>query len=191
MQSCCKACQPTVRTDHTVAGDKEQEWVFIAGIAHSAGCLGLLDLRSNLAVSTGLPVRDIGQCRPHRLLKGCALHKVWYSELQPLSDSIFLQLGDALFNHRTGFCSIACAIRHRRDTRTVAFDANWTEGQGVLDSIDHRSITTFSMPCCSNSFRYSRIRSVRAGFSSSNGPYRFRSRRASSSARISKNMASS
>ena len=86
------AGQAAICANDPVAGHHDAQRVAVAGAAHGAACLGFAQRRRQLSVGAYLPVGDLAQLRPYRLLKGRALCCQRQVELPAHPGKIFVQL---------------------------------------------------------------------------------------------------
>lgn len=184
------ARERAVRADDTVAGDEDRQRVAVVCHADGARCLRAADGGGNRTVAARLTVGDRAQRRPHAQLERRAARIKRQVKRAPCAREVFVQLRLGRVKQRR---SVPRALRAEADGRdSVRRRGERQCADGRLDCARaHASITRFSTPDFSNSSMYSSMRalsSVRSAGSPSRQP---RSRRASSSARMSKNTASS
>lgn len=86
------AGQTAVCANDPVAGHHDAQRVAVAGAAYGAAGLGFAQRRRQLSVGAHLPVGNLAQLRPYRLLKERAFCRQRQVELPAYPGKIFVQL---------------------------------------------------------------------------------------------------
>lgn len=150
LQSLGVAGQAAVCADDPVARHHDAQRVAVAGAAHGAACLGFAQRRRQLAVGAHLPVGNLVQLRPYRLLKGRALCCQRQVELPAHPGKIFVQLLLCLLQQGRFHHPAWQRLQLRRTVRAKMYPAQCVvfllQTDGTKDAVDVPDVQNRPLP---------------------------------------------